>query len=291
MTGRAIGRRSWSPSSGPTASGKSALGLRWPAVRRRNRGLRFDGRLPRLRHRHRQGAGGRAAAASRITCVDIVDPAAEYTAADYARDAMAAIRTIHARGRLPILVGRDGLLLPRADARAVPGPGRDDRRCAARLDAMAARRGAELLHRMLGRVDPPSASRIQPRDRMRLVRALEVYFQTGRTLTDALRRHPLAARGLDHHRVRRAPAVARTSTARIARRVDDQFARGHRRRGARAARGRACRRRARPFTGYVYRQVLEHLRGVRDEARDARADRAREPALRAAPVDLVSQRA
>ena len=126
-------------------------------------------------------------------CVDIVEPAAEYTAADYARDAMAAISAIHARGRLPILVGGTGFYY-RALARGLfPGPGRDDR-VRGRLDAMAARRGPERLHRLLGRVDPPSAARIQPRDLMRVVRALEVYFQSGRTLTDhfADTRAPLA---------------------------------------------------------------------------------------------------
>jgi len=106
---------------------------------------------------------------------------------------MSAIAAIHARGRLPILVGGTGFYY-RALARGIfPGPGRDDR-VRGRLDAMAARRGPERLHRLLGRIDPPSAARIQPRDRMRIVRALEVYFQSGRTLTDhfADTRAPLA---------------------------------------------------------------------------------------------------
>ena len=53
----------------------------------------------------------------------------------------------------------------------------------ARLDKVASRKGPERLHRMLGRVDPESAARIMPRDRKRLVRALEVYYTTGRALT------------------------------------------------------------------------------------------------------------
>jgi len=114
-------------------------------------------------------------------CVDIVDPSAEYTAADYARDAMAAIAAIHARGRLPILVGGTGLYYRALTRGIFPGPGRDGR-VRSRLDAIAARRGPERLHRLLGRIDPPSAARIQPRDQMRIVRALEVYFQSGRPL-------------------------------------------------------------------------------------------------------------
>ena len=63
-----------------------------------------------------------------------------------------------------------------------PGPGRDPA-LRARLKRSPTRRGVEHLWRMVRRVDPESARRIQPRDRMRLVRALEVYFLTGRPLT------------------------------------------------------------------------------------------------------------
>ncbi len=273
---------------GPTASGKSALGL---ALARR-----FDGEI--VACDSTAVYRGFDIGTDKVPveeqggiphhCVDIVGPAAEYTAADYARDAMAAIRSIHARGRLPILVGGTGLYY-RALARGIfPGPGRDDR-VRGRLDAMAARRGPERLHRLLGRIDPPSAARIQARDRIRIVRALEVYFQSGRTLTDhfADTRAPLAGWTIigfavhppweddrrPHRAARRCPVRAR-----------------HRRRGARAPRA-GVPQGARPFTGYVYRHVLEVVRGERDRASRARTDRDREPALRAAAVDLVPQRA
>ncbi len=184
-------------------------------------------------------------------CVDLVEPEAEYTAADYARDAMAAIEAIRSRGRLPILVGGTGLYY-RALARGIfPGPGRDDR-VRGRLDAFAARRGPERLHRLLGRIDPPSAARILPRDRMRIVRALEVYFQSGRTLTA-------------HFAETRAPLSGWTIVARITRRVDAQFARGIEDE-VRALIARGVPPHARPFTGYVYRHVIEVVHGVRDRA-------------------------
>ncbi len=196
-------------------------------------------------------------------CVDVAEPEADYTAADYARDAMAAIEGIHARGRLPILVGGTGFYF-RALARGIfPGPGRDDgvRR---RLDAIAARRGAERLHRLLGLIDPPSASRIQPRDRMRIVRALEVYYQSGRTLTDhfADTRAPLAGWRIIGIALR---PLWEEIVGRITRRVDAQFARGIEDE-VRTLLARGVPPQARPFTGYVYRHVLEVVRGTRDRA-------------------------
>jgi len=248
---------------GPTASGKSALGL---ALARR-----FDGEI--VACDSTAVYRGFDIGTDKVPveeqggiphhCVDSVGPAADYTAADYARDAMAAIRSIHARGRLPILVGGTGLYY-RALARGIfPGPGRDDR-VRGRLDAMAARRGPERLHRLLGRIDPPSASRIQARDRIRIVRALEVYFQSGRTLTD-------------HFADTRAPLEGWTIigfvvhppweeiVGRIARRVDAQFARGIEDE-VRALLAQGVPQGARPFTGYVYRHVLEVVRGERDRA-------------------------
>ena len=81
--------------------------------------------------------------------IDIVDPTDDYTAAQYARDAAAAIRDIHARGRLPILVGGTGFYYPRADARAVSRA--RARRGAARGGSSRSPRAAAstFLHRML----------------------------------------------------------------------------------------------------------------------------------------------
>ena len=168
-----------------------------------------------------------------------------------------------------------------------PGPGRDDR-VRGRLDALAARRGPERLHRLLGRIDPPSASRIQVRDRMRIVRALEVYFQSGRTLTDhfADTRAPLAGWTIVGIAVR---PPWEDIVGRIARRVDAQFARGIvdevralLARGVPHAHGRS----PDTSTATCSRSCAANATRV-----GARTDRDREPALRAAPVDLVPQRA
>ena len=114
--------------------------------------------------------------------IDLVEPTETYSAARYARDAAAMIREIDGRKRLPILVGGTGFYYRALVRGLFPGPERDDE-LRARLDRVADRRGVEYLHRWLSSVDPGSALRIQPRDRKRLVRALEVYLLTGRPLT------------------------------------------------------------------------------------------------------------
>jgi tRNA dimethylallyltransferase len=195
--------------------------------------------------------------------IDIADPADEYTAAQFARDASGAIRDIHARGRLPIVAGGTGFYYRALTRGLFPGPGRDAE-LRGRLEAIAGRRGPERLHRLLQRVDAESARRIQPRDTKRMVRAIEVYFLTGRPLTEhfAETQPPLPDVEFTALAVK-LPAAA--ISERVTRRVDEQFERGllDEIRGLLA---RGIPERARPFGGLVYRQALEHLHGVRDEA-------------------------
>ena len=248
---------------GPTASGKSALGL---AMARRFGGeiiscdstavyQGFDIGTDKVPLAEQQGVPHHL--------VDLVDPAFEYTAADYARDAMLAIADIRKRGRLPILVGGTGFYYRALVRGLFPGPARDPA-IRARLERIAARRGVERLHRWLARVDPASARRIQSRDLVRLIRALEVYLKSGRTLTDhfADTRAPLDGWSVVGLAV--APPWA-AITDRIARRVELQFARGIVDE-VRQALARGVPETARPFGGYVYRRVLEHVHGRRDEA-------------------------
>jgi tRNA dimethylallyltransferase len=195
--------------------------------------------------------------------IDVVPASATYTAADYARDASRAVREIHGRGRLPILVGGTGFYYRALTRGLFPGPGRDPA-LRARIQAVAARRGDAFLHRMVARVDPASARRIGARDRMRLVRALEVYYKTGRPLTAhfADTASPLDGVEVLPVALRLPPAAVE---ARVARRVEAQFARGllDEIRGLVAA---GVPEDAHCFTGLVYRQALEHLHGVRDLA-------------------------
>ncbi len=247
---------------GPTASGKTALGL---ALAERHGGeiincdstavyRGFDIGTDKPTPEERRGIPHHL--------IDIADPTEVYTAAQFARDAAAVIRDIHSRGKLPILVGGTGFYYRALTRGLFPGPGADEA-LRARLDRVAERRGPETLHRMLQRVDPESGARIMPRDRKRLVRALEVYLTTGRPLTAHF--SDTASPIADCEVIAVALKLPAELTAeRVARRVDQQFARGI----VAEVEGLLARGvppTARPFGGLVYRQVMELRRGVRDE--------------------------
>ena len=114
--------------------------------------------------------------------VNYVDPNVNYSAGDWARDAGATIREIETQGNVPILVGGTGFYLRTLRQPLFDSP-KTDLNLRERLRAIQDRHGAEHLHRMLGRVDPEAASKLQPRDYVRVIRALEVYFQTGERLS------------------------------------------------------------------------------------------------------------
>jgi tRNA dimethylallyltransferase len=248
---------------GPTACGKSALAI---ALAERHGGeviscdsaavyRRFDIGTDKVPVAERRGIPHHL--------IDVADPTDAYTAADFGRQAAEAARGIFARRRVPILAGGTGFYFRALTRGLFPGPGRDQA-LRDRLVEIAARRGAEFLHRMVARVDPPSASRIQPRDLVRIVRALEVYFLTGAPLTS--------------HFARTASPLPGTRTIgllvdvpapvlldRIARRVDDQFRRGLVAE-TKSLLASGVPPTARPFGSLGYRQVLEHLQGERGEA-------------------------
>jgi tRNA dimethylallyltransferase len=133
-----------------------------------------------------------------------------------------------------------------------------------RFDRIASRHGVERLHRLLRRVDPASAQRIMPRDLKRLVRALEVYFTTGRPLTEHFEQTSSLIGDCDVIALAlRLPAAL--TAERVARRVDEQFSRGVVSEVRRLL-AHGVPPDARPFGGLVYRQVMELLAGARDEA-------------------------
>ena len=248
---------------GPTATGKSALAL---AVAERFGGeiincdstavyRGFDIGTDKIAIADRRGIPHHL--------IDIVEPSDEYTAAQFARDAAPIVADIHARGRLPVVAGGTGFYFRALTRGLFPGPGRDVA-LRGRLEEIAGRRDVTMLHRMLRKVDPESAVRIQPRDLKRLVRALEVYFLTGRPLTAHFADTASPIPGVDVLPIGlRLPAA--DISARVTRRVDQQFERGLLDE-IRTLLARGIPEAARPFGGLVYRQALEHLHGVRDEA-------------------------
>jgi len=113
--------------------------------------------------------------------VDVMDPTEHYHAARFRNDALAAIEEIRRRGHLPVVVGGTGLYI-RALLRGLDPAPPGDLELRRGLEEWARGRGAEALHRRLAQVDPEAARRIAPRDKVRIVRALEIYHLSGQPL-------------------------------------------------------------------------------------------------------------
>ncbi|MBS1794788.1 MAG: tRNA (adenosine(37)-N6)-dimethylallyltransferase MiaA [Acidobacteria bacterium] len=115
--------------------------------------------------------------------IDYVSPHVNYTAADWARDAAAKIKEIEARGKVAILVGGTGFYLRSLMNPFFESP-KTDEALRERIRTLKEKKGAGHLHKMLSKVDPAAAARLFPRDYVRTSRALEVFFQTGRRISE-----------------------------------------------------------------------------------------------------------
>jgi tRNA dimethylallyltransferase len=123
--------------------------------------------------------------------IDIRDPSESYSVMQFREDALRLIQDIHARGKLPLLVGgtmlyfkglRDGLdELPQADLAL-----------RAQLDMEATRHGMPAMHARLAELDPITAARLKPNDSQRIQRALEIIALTGKPMSELLARTPSA---------------------------------------------------------------------------------------------------
>ncbi len=168
--------------AGPTASGKTALGVEL-SKRVGGEVINFDSvqiyreieiATAKPSEEEMQGIPHHL--------IDYVDPRINYTSADWARDAAEKIAEIELRGRVPVLVGGTGFYLrtlmhPLFDS---PPTDADLRK---RLQRKKETKGPKHLHRLLSRVDPEAARNLFPRDHVRVIRALEVFFQTGETFS------------------------------------------------------------------------------------------------------------
>lgn len=115
--------------------------------------------------------------------VDIIDPTQNYSVAEFVQDVRQLVDEIHTRRKIPLLVGGtmmyymalfDGLSdMPQSDAAI-----------RAEVEAWRQNDGIEALHRYLAQVDPAAYERLKPNDSQRITRAVEVYRQTGRPISD-----------------------------------------------------------------------------------------------------------
>ena len=114
--------------------------------------------------------------------IDLVEPTESYSAARFLADAGAAMAEIAAQGRVPLLVGGTMLYFRALQSGLAKLPPADPA-IRQRLEARAADEGWPALHAELARLDPATAGRIQPKDRQRIQRALEVIERSGRPLS------------------------------------------------------------------------------------------------------------
>jgi tRNA dimethylallyltransferase len=174
---------------GPTASGKSSLAL---SLAERFNGeivnydsvqifRGFDIGSAKPSHEERQRVPHHM--------IDIREPDELFTAGDYQREARSVLEDLRSRGRVPVLVGGTGLYLRALTEGLFQGPTRSTH-WRARLEGIAELRGREYLHRVLQRLDPDSAGRISPRDKPKIIRAVEVRLETGKPLTEHLKVEP-----------------------------------------------------------------------------------------------------
>jgi len=113
--------------------------------------------------------------------INIRDPLQAYSAAEFVADATRLIHEIHARGKLPLLVGGTMLYL-KALRQGLDDLPKADAAVRAQIELEAAQQGWPALHAELARVDPITAARLAPADSQRISRALEVWRLTGQTL-------------------------------------------------------------------------------------------------------------
>lgn len=161
---------------GPTASGKSALAM---ALARRRpdvelvsvdsmqvyRGMDVGTAKPTAEERREVPHHG----------IDLIEPHEEFTVADFQRTVLAAVDDIERRGRRALLVGGTGLYLQAVvDGLEVPGRYPEVR------EALDAEADTAALHRRLTELDPAAATRMEPTNRRRVLRALEVTVGSGR---------------------------------------------------------------------------------------------------------------
>lgn len=158
--------------------------------------------------------------------IDILDPGESYSTARFRTEALARMDEIHARGRIPLLVGGT-MLYFRGLFHGLANLPEADEQVRQALDAEAAEHGWAALHARLAQVDPVSAARIHPNDPQRIQRALEVHALSGQPLSELLaaqaRAQQLPWRIL---KLARAPAERSVLHARIAQRFHAMLAAG-----------------------------------------------------------------
>src|SRR5256884_1806413 len=157
--------------------------------------------------------------------IDICDPSESYSAGRFVKDASASIEQIHARRRVPLLVGGTMLYLRALLYGLAPLPqASPSLRCD--IDARAEREGWPALHAELARLDAAAAARISANDSQRIQRALEVCYTTGRPISELQRATVSPLAGMQVRYWALAPGDRSVLHERLARRFHAMMAAG-----------------------------------------------------------------
>jgi tRNA dimethylallyltransferase len=246
---------------GPTASGKSDLGIELALVR--------NGEIVNLDsvqvYRRLYIATAKVPQVERRGVphhlIDIVEPTENFTAGDYARRATQTIEDIESRERTAILVGGTGFYLRALVRPLFEGP-QTDLKLRERLISLRDRRGVQHLHRMLTRFDPQAATNISANDWSRTMRALEFYFQTGRRISESQPKTPSAPELAARVRVIALNPPRAQLYARIDDRADQMF-HGGLIEEVQSLIESGVPPTAKAFQAHGYRRVVEYLEGKR----------------------------
>jgi tRNA dimethylallyltransferase len=245
---------------GPTASGKTAFAVEWAQRLGTEiisvdsalvyRGLNIGAAKP--------DAGTLALAPHRM--IDIRDPHDVFSAADFAAEALPHMQELSAAGKVPLLVGGTGLYF-RALMLGLSAMPAADGGLRAQLQARMAVEGMARLHEELKTVDPVSAARIHPNDPQRILRALEVYMVSGKSLTEWQAQSRPLEFPFQVLEVTLAPEDRKVLHGRIAMRFDEMLEQGF----LDEMRGLLANPRLHPdlpaMRAVGYRQAWAHLRG------------------------------
>ena len=166
---------------GPTASGKTALGV-WLAKHYNGEVVSCDS----MQIYRRMDIGTAKPTREEMDgvphhMIDVADPEEDYSAERYRREAVPVVDDILARGKLPIIVGGTGLYLDallNGHDFAVKSTGWREK-----LQKKYDEEGIQPLWEALTEIDPESATRLHPMDTKRVIRALEVWYETGETIS------------------------------------------------------------------------------------------------------------
>ena len=247
--------------AGPTASGKSSLGIELA--------LQFNGEIINCDsvqvYQDIQIATAKVPLAERRGVphhlIDLVPAPETFTAADWARAAIEKIDEIEERGRRAFLVGGTGFYLRALRQPFFPSP-QTDENLRERLTAIRNRHGSERLHRILQRFDPVEAGKLYARDWPRVQRAIEFYLQTGERISEQRPTRPTPPALAARIRVLALHPPRAELYARINRRTEQHFAAG-----LVAEVQRLLEQGVPPNSNALgahgYRRVVEHLSGAR----------------------------